>query len=95
MHGSSSLMAVRASTTSTSTVDSIKNTVSDAVNYVSETVSEYTSASSKEANKEVAKGNTDASLTDRASAGLSALGDKADEEKHSAKASGYKESAKN
>jgi hypothetical protein len=29
--------------------------------------------------QEVAKGNTNASLTDRASAGISALGDKADE----------------
>ncbi|GAA5833673.1 hypothetical protein JCM11251_003200 [Rhodosporidiobolus azoricus] len=83
-----------ASTTSTSTVDSIKNTVSDAVNYVSETVQEYTAGSSKEANKEVAKGNTNASLTDRASAGLDAMGDKLQEEKHAGKAEGYKESAK-
>ncbi|GAA6020677.1 hypothetical protein JCM11491_000511 [Sporobolomyces phaffii] len=88
-------VGVTASTTSTSTVDSIKNTVTDAVNYVSETVQEYTSASSKEANKEVAKGNTDASIGDRVSAGFSALGDKADEEKHSAKAEANKQSAKN
>ncbi|GAA5982970.1 hypothetical protein JCM11641_006901 [Rhodosporidiobolus odoratus] len=84
-----------ASTTSTSTFDSIKNTVSDAVNYATETVQELTSSSSKEANKEVAKGHTDASLTDRATAGLDAVGDKLQEEKHSAKAEGYKESAKN
>ncbi|GAA5902485.1 hypothetical protein JCM6882_002765 [Rhodosporidiobolus microsporus] len=84
-----------ASTTSTSTFESIKNTVSDAVNYATETVQELTSASSKEANKEVAKGHTDASLTDRASAALDAGGDKLQESKHSAKADAYKESAKN
>ncbi|GJN94073.1 hypothetical protein Rhopal_007137-T1 [Rhodotorula paludigena] len=84
-----------ASTTSTSTFDSIKNTVSDAVNYVTESAQEMTSASSKEANKEVAKGNTNASLTDRATAGLDAVGDKLQEEKHSGKAEAYKESAKN
>ncbi|GAA5902481.1 hypothetical protein JCM6882_002764 [Rhodosporidiobolus microsporus] len=83
-----------ASTGSTSTVDSIKNTVSDAANYVTETVQEYTAGASKEGNKEVAKGNTDASLTDRASAALDAGGDKLQESKHSAKAEGYKESAK-
>ncbi|BGP27908.1 hypothetical protein JCM10295v2_006895 [Rhodotorula toruloides] len=63
-------------------------------NYVSETAKEWTSSASKESNKEVAKGNTDASLTDRASAGLSAAGDKMQEEKHSGAASGYKESAR-
>ncbi|GAA6042895.1 hypothetical protein JCM8097_002757 [Rhodosporidiobolus ruineniae] len=83
-----------ASTTSTSTGESITNTISDAVNYVSETVKEYTAGTSKEANKEVAKGNTDASLTDRASAGLDAVGDKLQESKHSAKADAHKESAK-
>ncbi|CEQ41127.1 SPOSA6832_02801, partial [Sporobolomyces salmonicolor] len=67
---------IMASTTSTSTLESVKNTVTDAVNYVTESVSELTSASSKESNKEVAKGNTDASLSDRASAGLDAVGDK-------------------
>ncbi|GAA6051560.1 hypothetical protein JCM3770_003471 [Rhodotorula araucariae] len=83
-----------ASTTSTSTVDSVINTVKDGVNYVAESVAELTSSSSKEANKEVAKGHTDASLTDRASAGLDAVSDKLQEEKHSAKADGYKEAAK-
>ncbi|GAA6033569.1 hypothetical protein NBRC10512_005486 [Rhodotorula toruloides] len=71
-----------ASARSTSTTESISNTVSDAANYVSETAKEWTSGASKEGNKEVAKGNTDASLTDRASAGLSAVGDKMQEEKH-------------
>ncbi|PRQ70509.1 hypothetical protein AAT19DRAFT_11258, partial [Rhodotorula toruloides] len=70
-------------------------TVSDAANYVSETAKEWTSGASKEGNKEVAKGNTDASLTDRASAGLSAVGDKMQEERHSGAAAGYRESAKN
>ncbi|BGP74095.1 hypothetical protein NBRC10513v2_007527 [Rhodotorula toruloides] len=72
----------RASTRASSTGESISNTVSDAANYVSETAKEWTSGASKEGNKEVAKGNTDASLTDRASAGLSAVGDKMQEEKH-------------
>ncbi|GAA6033564.1 hypothetical protein NBRC10512_005483 [Rhodotorula toruloides] len=64
-------------------------------NYVSDTAKEWTSGASKRGNKEVAKGNTDASLTDRASAGLSAVGDKMQEEKHGGLASGYKELAKN
>ncbi|GAA5995823.1 hypothetical protein JCM5350_002022 [Sporobolomyces pararoseus] len=84
-----------ASTTSTSTTESITNTISDAVNYVKESVAGNSATAQKEANKEVAKGNTDASLTDRASAGLSAIGNKADEQKHEAKASGFKESMKN
>ncbi|KAK4704572.1 hypothetical protein P7C70_g1638, partial [Phenoliferia sp. Uapishka_3] len=84
-----------ASTTSTSTAGSIGNTISDAANYVSETVQSTLSGASKEGNKEVAKGNTGASLTDRASAGFSAVGDKVDESSHSAKGSAYKESAKN
>ncbi|GAA5917304.1 hypothetical protein JCM5296_002923, partial [Sporobolomyces johnsonii] len=83
-----------ASTTSTSTLESVKKSLYDGVNYVAESVSELTSASSKEANKEVAKGNTDASLSDRASAGLDAIGDKIQEEKHSAKADANKESMK-
>ncbi|GAA6062277.1 hypothetical protein JCM10212_000937 [Sporobolomyces blumeae] len=65
-----------ASTTSNSTGGSIANTISDAVNYVSETVQEYTAGASKEKNKEIAKGNTDASLSDRVSAGFSAASDK-------------------
>ncbi|GAA6042897.1 hypothetical protein JCM8097_002758 [Rhodosporidiobolus ruineniae] len=84
-----------ASTRSTGIVESVTNTISDAVNYATETVQELSSSSSKEANKEVAKGNTNASLTDRATAGLDAVGDKLQEEKHSAKADAYKESAKN
>ncbi|KAK4704495.1 NADH:quinone reductase (non-electrogenic), partial [Phenoliferia sp. Uapishka_3] len=78
-----------ASTTSTSTAESIKNTVSDAANYVSETAKSTLSGASKEGNKEVAKGHTDASLSDRASAGFSAVGDKVDEKSHDAKGSAY------
>ncbi|KAJ8291466.1 Glucose-repressible gene protein [Rhodotorula toruloides] len=63
------------------------------VNYVTETAKEWTAGSSKEANKEVAKGHTDASLTDRASAGLDAVSDKLQEEKHSGQAEAYKKSA--
>ncbi|GAA6062281.1 hypothetical protein JCM10212_000941 [Sporobolomyces blumeae] len=84
-----------ASTGATSTTESITNTISDAANYVTETVKEYTAGASKEGNKEVAKGNTDASLSDRVSAGFSAAGDKVDETTASGKASAYKESAKN
>ncbi|KAL8279830.1 hypothetical protein RQP46_007680 [Phenoliferia psychrophenolica] len=83
-----------ASTTSTSTTGSIANTVSDAANYVVESGKELLSGASKEGNKEVAKGHTDASLTDRASAGFSAVGDKIEESGHSAKADAHKESAK-
>ncbi|GAA5916573.1 uncharacterized protein JCM6883_000788 [Sporobolomyces salmoneus] len=70
-----------ASTTATSTTESITNTISDAANY--------------EGNKEVAKGNTDAGIADRASAGLSAIGNKTDESKHDSKADAFKTSAKN
>ncbi|GAA5891143.1 hypothetical protein JCM16303_003436 [Sporobolomyces ruberrimus] len=84
-----------ASTTSTSTTESITNTISDAANYVKESVVGASAESKKEANKEVAKGNTNASLGDRVSAGFSAVGNKADESKANAKADGYKESAKN
>ncbi|KPV73172.1 uncharacterized protein RHOBADRAFT_46277 [Rhodotorula graminis WP1] len=83
-----------ASTTNNTTSGGIIDTVKDAANYVSETVQEYTAGASKESNKEVAKGNTGAGLGDRASAAFSAAGDKIDESQHSAKASGYKESAK-
>lgn len=68
-----------ASTTNTTTSGGIMDTVKDAANYVSETVQEYTAGASKESNKEVAKGNTNASLGDRASAAFNAAGDKIDE----------------
>ncbi|KAM0789875.1 hypothetical protein ACM66B_006721 [Microbotryomycetes sp. NB124-2] len=83
-----------ASTTNTSTSGGIIDKAKDAVNYVTESVQEAASGASKEKNKEVAKGNTDASLSERASAGLSAASDKLDESKHSAKAEAHKESAK-
>ncbi|POY74908.1 hypothetical protein BMF94_1884 [Rhodotorula taiwanensis] len=81
-----------ASSTSQSTGQSIVNTISDAASYVSETVQEYTSGASKEANKEVAK-DSNQSIGTRLSAGVDALGDKADESKHSAKAEANKKSA--
>ncbi|KAL8292999.1 hypothetical protein RQP46_000693 [Phenoliferia psychrophenolica] len=83
-----------ASATNTTTTGGIADTISNAASYVTETVKEYTSATSKEANKEIAKGNTDASLTDRASAGFSAVGDKLSEHGHEAKAEAHKEAAK-
>ncbi|GAA5937391.1 hypothetical protein JCM3775_006600 [Rhodotorula graminis] len=84
-----------ASTTANSTIESITNTVSDAAQYVSNSVSEAVSGASKEGNKEVAKGHTDASLGDRASAGFNAVGDKIDESKAGAKADASKTSMKN
>ncbi|GAA5895655.1 hypothetical protein JCM8208_005291 [Rhodotorula glutinis] len=82
-----------ASTTAGSTVESITNTVSDAAKYVSNSVSEAVSGASKEGNKEIAKGHTDASLGDRASAGFNAVGDKIDESKAGSKADAFKTSA--
>ncbi|GAA6062282.1 hypothetical protein JCM10212_000942 [Sporobolomyces blumeae] len=88
------MSTARASTTSNSTGGSIANTISDAANYVTETVKEYTAGASKEKNKEIAKGNTDASLSDRVSAGFSAASDKVDETSHGAKADAHKEASR-
>merc|ERR1712166_1545751 len=77
------------STTNTTTSGGVADTISNAANYVKESVQETVSGASKESNKEIAKGNTDASVGDRVSAGFSALGDKADESSHGAKASGH------
>ncbi|GAA5982528.1 hypothetical protein JCM10908_006685 [Rhodotorula pacifica] len=90
-----------ASTTASSTTESITNTISDAVNfksetpYVSETIQGKSAESKKEANKEIAKGNTGASVGDRISAGVDAIGNKADESKHDASAEAHKQSFKN
>ncbi|KAI1395960.1 glucose-repressible gene protein [Hypoxylon fuscum] len=67
--------------------------ISNAANYVSDTVKSATSATSKEANKEVAKDNN-ANVGTRASAAKDALGDKVDEKKHSTSADVNKESVK-
>ncbi|BGP43750.1 Ras-related protein rsr1 [Rhodotorula kratochvilovae] len=82
-----------ASTTATSTTESITNTISDAASFVGNKASELTAGASKEGNKEVAKGNTGAGLGDRASAGIDALGDKFDETKAGSKAEANKQSA--
>ncbi|WPG97548.1 Hypothetical protein R9X50_00032500 [Acrodontium crateriforme] len=71
-------------------VGQIQNTVANAANYVSETVQGKGAEASKEANKEIAKGNTDASLTERATAAKDAVGDKMDQHKHEASASANK-----
>merc|ERR1712137_1317615 len=62
-------------------VGQVTNSVANAANYVSETIQGATATSSKEANKEQAKGNVPGkdSLTDRASAALDAGSDKIDE----------------
>ncbi|KHN94129.1 glucose repressible protein Grg1 [Metarhizium album ARSEF 1941] len=69
-------------------MDSLKQ----GANYVSETVKQATSGASKETNKEVAK-DSNASLGTRssASAAKDALGDKANEHKHDAKAEAHKQ----
>merc|ERR1711915_850004 len=81
------------SRTMASTSESITNTLSDAANYVSETIQGKSAESKKEGNKEIAKGNTNASIGDRISAGVDAIGNKADESKHDSKAEAYKTSA--
>ncbi|GAA6002437.1 hypothetical protein JCM5350_005754, partial [Sporobolomyces pararoseus] len=83
-----------ASTSATSTTESITNTISDAANYVKESVVGASAEQKKEADKAQAKDSSN-SLTDRASAGISALGNKADESKADSKASAYKTSAQN
>ncbi|KAI5478605.1 hypothetical protein MNV49_004747 [Pseudohyphozyma bogoriensis] len=83
-----------ASTTNTTTSGGIADTISNAASYVTESVKELASGASKEGNKEVAKGHTDASLSERASAGFDAIGDKIDESSHGAKADAHKETAK-
>ncbi|OAA45482.1 glucose repressible protein Grg1 [Metarhizium rileyi] len=67
-------------------MDSIKQ----GVNYVSETVQQATSGASKETNKQVAK-DGNAPIGTRASAAKDALGDKANEHKHDAKAEAHKQ----
>ncbi|KAM3080887.1 Glucose-repressible protein [Clarireedia jacksonii] len=67
-------------------------TVKNAANYVAETVQGAGATASKEANKNVAKDN-DASLGTRANAGVDAVKDKFDEQKHDTKADVHKEAA--
>ncbi|KIE01807.1 Glucose-repressible protein Grg1, partial [Metarhizium majus ARSEF 297] len=67
-------------------MDSLKQ----GANYVSETVKQATSGASKETNKQVAK-DSDAPIGTRASAAKDALGNKADEHKHDAKAEAHKQ----
>ncbi|MCJ1361406.1 Glucose-repressible protein [Acarospora aff. strigata] len=68
-------------------------TAKNAVNYVSETVQGTGAEASKEANKGVAK-DSDASLSNRATAAKDAMGDKMDETSHNSKAGVNKEAAK-
>ncbi|OAV98621.1 hypothetical protein PTTG_09273 [Puccinia triticina 1-1 BBBD Race 1] len=69
-------------------------TAKDAVNYVSDKASELTNATSKEANKTVAK-DSDASISTRATAAKDAIGDKVGEMTDSASAEVNKQKAKN
>jgi hypothetical protein len=73
-------------------VGQIGNSVKNAANYVSETVQGAGATTSKEANKEQAKGHAgDTSLTGRASGAFGAASDKLDEQKHDASARANKE----
>ncbi|KAL7409589.1 glucose-repressible protein Grg1 [Mrakia frigida] len=69
------------------------DTIKNAANYVSETVQGTGAEASKEANKSVAK-DSNASIGTRVSAGMDALGDKADQHGHEADATLSKEKAK-
>jgi hypothetical protein len=73
-----------------STVNSIKN----AANYVSETLQGSAATTSKEENKQQAKGNIpgEDSVTDRISGALGATSDKLDEHKHDTAATANKHS---
>merc|ERR1712183_1236247 len=73
-------------------VGQVTNSISNAANYVAETVQGATATSSKEANKEKAKGNVPGSdsIADRASGALDAAGDKIDEKKHEGSAKANK-----
>ncbi|KAJ4145572.1 hypothetical protein LMH87_004420 [Akanthomyces muscarius] len=67
-------------------MDSIKQ----GANYVSEQVQKATAGTSKEANKEVAK-DSNAGVGTRLGAAKDAMGDKAKESGHDAKAEGHKQ----
>jgi len=68
-------------------------TIKNAANYVVETIQGAGSEASKEANKSVAK-DSNASVGTRISAAGDALGDKAEQHGHEAKADVHKEAAK-
>ncbi|PSN73362.1 hypothetical protein BS50DRAFT_568911 [Corynespora cassiicola Philippines] len=70
------------------------NTVKNAVNYASETVQGAAAETSKEANKEQAKGNVPGKdgIGDRISGALGAGSDKIDQTKHDASADANKHS---
>ncbi|PKX97721.1 putative glucose repressible protein Grg1 [Aspergillus novofumigatus IBT 16806] len=64
--------------------------IKQGANYIAESVQQATSGASKETNKQVAK-DSDAPIGTRASAAKDALGDKAHESKHDAKADAHKQ----
>ncbi|KAK4173109.1 glucose-repressible protein encoded by the PaGrg1 protein [Triangularia setosa] len=67
-------------------------TIKNAGNYVADKVNSATSATSKEANKEVAK-DSNAGVGTRLQAAGDAIGDKADEKKHDMSAETNKQKA--
>ena len=69
------------------------DTIKNAGNYVSDKIQGTGATASKEANKEVAKGNTDASIGDRINAAGNAISDKSSEAKHDASAEANKQKA--
>merc|ERR1711964_783897 len=92
-HQTINMSAPNANAPNEGIIGQVTNSVSNAANYVSETIQGATATSSKEANKEQAKGNVPGkdSLTDRASAALDAGSDKIDEKKHEGSAKANKQ----
>merc|ERR1712063_244835 len=91
-HQTINMSAPNANAPNEGIVGQVTNSISNAANYVAETVQGAT-ATSKEANKEKAKGNVPGndSIADRASGALDAAGDKIDEKKHEGSAKANKQ----
>merc|ERR1712137_968772 len=87
-HQTINMSAPNANAPNEGIVGQVTNSISNAAQYVSETVQGATATSSKEANREKAKGNV--SISDRASGALDAAGDKIDEKKHEGSAKANK-----
>ncbi|PPJ55294.1 hypothetical protein CBER1_06417 [Cercospora berteroae] len=72
-------------------VGQIGNSINNAANYVSETVQGKSAETSKEANKEKAKGNTGGTIGDRISGAAGAVSDGLEQKKHEGSAQANKE----
>merc|ERR1711915_639129 len=92
-HQTINMSAPNANAPNEGIVGQVTNSISNAAQYVSETVQGATATSSKEANKEQAKGNVPGkdSIGDRVSGALDAGSDKINEKKHETSASANKQ----